>query len=117
MRDIVVILIIFQMTTLEVVYKDEDQMQVAAILSLISMGITKVPEAVLKTKFVEITQKFQIILKDYMVSDNNIVVTSLLNILGYMLEILEPTEWNENSVKIFNTLLDPFCIHSKPKVG
>lgn len=103
------------MTTLDGLYKNDDQIQVAAVLSLLSMGIKTVPDPVLKLKFDEITQKMLIIMKDYVVSDNNVVIKAVLNILSHMLHILEAPAWNTRIIETFTTLLNPFCIHSKPK--
>ncbi|CAG9830042.1 unnamed protein product [Diabrotica balteata] len=106
------------MTTLEQVYnaenKNEDQ--VTAVLALLNMGIKTVPEAVLKKQFNDITLKILHILSDYADSENNTIMKSIFGILGSLLKIQELAVWNQPStIQIFNALLNPFCIHTKPK--
>uniref|UniRef100_A0A6P7FHR4 RRP12-like protein n=1 Tax=Diabrotica virgifera virgifera TaxID=50390 RepID=A0A6P7FHR4_DIAVI len=106
------------MTTLEQVYnaenKNEDQ--VTAVLALLNMGIKTVPEAVLKKHFNDITLKILHILSDYADSENNTIMKSIFGILGSLLKIQELAVWNQPStIQIFNALLNPFCIHTKPK--
>lgn len=108
------------MTALEKVYnaevKNEDQ--ITAVLALINMGIKKVPEGVLKKNFDDISIKMLHILSEYADCENNTVIKSIFGILGTLLKIQELVVWNHGSTaQIFNALLNPFCVHTKPKVS
>ncbi|KAK9890844.1 hypothetical protein WA026_012190 [Henosepilachna vigintioctopunctata] len=103
------------MTTLEEVYKIKEEFKITAVLALLNMGIKRVPDGVLKTQFTNVSQKLLTILKDYVVSDNNIIMKNIFSILAYILKVQEAANWNHHTFQIFNALLDPFCIHSKPK--
>lgn len=108
------------MTTLEQVYNAEerDEHKVTAVLSLINMGIKTVPAGVLQTKFEDTTMKMLHILKDYSSSDNNTIIKSVFGILSVLLRTQELIAWNyPSTVQIFNAMLSPFCIHTKPKVS
>lgn len=108
------------MTTLEQVYNAEerDEHQVTAVLSLINMGIKTVPAGVLRTKFDDTTMKMLHILKDYANSDNNTIIKVVFGILSVLLRTQEIITWNyPSTIQIFNAMLNPFCIHTKPKVS
>ncbi|KAL3267861.1 hypothetical protein HHI36_007002 [Cryptolaemus montrouzieri] len=102
-------------TTLEEVYKAKEEFQITAVLSLLSMGIKTVPDAVLKTQFSNVSDKMLIILKDYVVSENNTIMKTIFTIMGHILKVQEAAAWNHHTFQIFNAIIDPFCIHSKPK--
>lgn len=81
------------------------------------MGIKTVPEAVLRRTFNNLAAKLLYILNDYVDSDNNTIIKSIFGILGTLLRKQELIMWtNESTVKIFSSILNPFCIHTKPKV-
>lgn len=81
------------------------------------MGIKTVPEGVLKMQFNDVAMKMLHILKEYSSSENNIIIKSIFGILSVLLRTQELALWQHTStVQIFNAVLNPFCIHSKPKV-
>ncbi|VEN57553.1 unnamed protein product [Callosobruchus maculatus] len=105
-------------TTLEQVYNVENrnESQVTAVMSLLNMGIKTVPVGVLRTQFNDVTVKMLHILKDYSESDNNTIIKSALGVLSELLRTQEVVAWSHNlTVQIFNAILNPFSIHSKPK--
>lgn len=104
---------------MEQVYNAEErnEHQVTAVLSLINMGIKTVPEGVLRTKFEDITMKMLHILKDYANSDNNTIIKAVFGILSVLIRTQELITWSySTTIQTFNAMLNPFCIHSKPKV-
>lgn len=81
------------------------------------MGIKTVPEGVLRRTFSDISAKMLHILKDYVDSDNNTVIKSIFGILATLLRKQELMIWmQESTIQIFGTILNPFCLHTKPKV-
>ncbi|KAJ8929349.1 hypothetical protein NQ314_017977 [Rhamnusium bicolor] len=105
-------------TTLEQVYNAEDKNedQITAVLSLLNMGVKTVPESVLKLNFDDVTIKMLHILSDYSNSENNTIIKSIFGILASLLRTQELAIWSNGSTgQIFNAILNPFCIHSKPK--
>lgn len=106
------------LTTLEQIYNTEvrNEDQLTAVLSLLNMGIKTVPEGVLRTSFSDVTKKMLHILNDYVNSDNNTIIKSIFGILAALLRAQEPAIWNDSSTnQIFQCLLNPFAIHTKPK--
>lgn len=96
--------------------KNEDQ--ITAVLSLLNMGIKTVPESVLRSGFNEVSYKLLRILNEFSSAENNGIVKSILGILSVFLRTQELAVWNDSTTKqIFTAILNPFCIHSKPKVG
>lgn len=107
------------MTTLEQLTDSEEKNveQISAVLSLLNMGIKSVSESVLRSGFNEVSFKLLRMLNEYSLADNNSVVKSILGILSVLLRRQELAVWNDSSTKqIFLAILNPFCIHSKPKV-
>ncbi|EFA09698.2 RRP12-like protein [Tribolium castaneum] len=105
-------------TALERVYEGEERSeeQLTAALALLNMGIKTVPEPVLRRTFSDLSAKVLHILNDYVDSDNNTIVKSIFGILGTLLRKQELIVWtNEATVKIFTSMLNPFCLHTKPK--
>lgn len=95
--------------------KNEDQ--ITAVLSLLNMGIKTVPTPVLRSHFNDVTKKMLHILSDFANSENNLIIKSVFGILSVLLKIQELAVWGHSSTgQIFNAILNPFCIHSKPKV-
>ncbi|KAG5889831.1 hypothetical protein JTB14_023156 [Gonioctena quinquepunctata] len=106
------------LSTLEQVYnadeKNEDK--ITAVLSLLNMGIKTVPEGVLKKTFNDVALKMLHILKEFAESENNIIIKSVFGVLATLLKIQELVVWSHSSTsQIFNAILNPFCIHTKPK--
>lgn len=106
------------LTTLDTLYTAEEKKeeQVTAVLALLNMGIKTVPEPVLKKTFSDVTMKMLQMLQDYSSAENNAIIKALLGILATVLRAQELALWNLESTKqIFGALINPFCIHSKPK--
>lgn len=98
--------------------EDRKEEQVTAVLALLNMGIKTVPEAVLKTKFNEVALQLLHILKDYSNSENNTIIKSVFGILSVLLRMHDRDMWSSSSLnQIFQAILNPFCVHSKPKVS
>lgn len=106
------------LTTLEQVYNSEERNedQITAILSLLAMGIKTVPEAVLRKHFNDVSIKMVHILNDYVNRENNTIVKSIFTVLSNVLRAQELAIWqNSSTLQLFRSMLNPFCIHSKPK--
>ncbi|KAK5645482.1 hypothetical protein RI129_006782 [Pyrocoelia pectoralis] len=90
--------------------------QVTAILALLNMGIKTVPEGVLRTSFDDVCKKLIAILNNFSNADNNVVVKSVFGILTSLLASQDQAVWSLSStLQIFGTILNPFCVHHKPK--
>lgn len=111
---------IFQLTTLDKLFEasEPNEDQVTAVLSLLNMGIKAVPEPILKKGFNDITLKLLHILNQYANSENNVIIKSTFGILAVFLRAQELAIWSHSTTKqLFSAILNPFCIHSKPKVS
>lgn len=92
--------------------------QVTPILALLDMGIKKVPVAVLRKSFSDLASKLLHVLREFSEGDNNVVMKSTFGVLGVLLEAQEAAAWTSSmTTQVFTTILNPFCIHSKPKVS
>ncbi|CAG9770255.1 unnamed protein product [Ceutorhynchus assimilis] len=106
------------LTTLETIYNSEEKNedQITAVLALLNMGIKSVPDAVLRKNFNDVTLKMLHVLKDFASAENNVIIKSTIGILQAVLRAQELALWSHDLTKqIFNAILNPFCIHSKPK--
>lgn len=109
----------FQLTTLdrllEIEEKNEDQ--ITAVLSLLNMGIKGVSASVLRKGFNDVSLKMLHILNLYSNAENNVIIKSILGILNVLLRAQELAIWTHSTTKqLFSAVLNPFCVHSKPKV-
>lgn len=81
------------------------------------MGIRGLPEPVLKKGFNEVSLKLMNLLNVYSSAENNIIIKSIMGILSVLLRAQELAIWTHSTTKqMFSAILNPFCIHSKPKV-
>lgn len=95
--------------------KDE---QITAILSLLNMGIKKVPPGVLCAGFSKVTKMLLTILNDYVQSENNIIMKSIFGVLAEFIKNQEITAWEHaDLMQVFNTIVNPFSIHTRAKVS
>lgn len=96
--------------------EERKEEQITAVLSLINMGIKSVPEAVLRSTFEQVSTKILSILNEYSSSENNAVIKAIFGILSVILRVQDLSIWStSNMTQIFQAILNPFCIHSKPK--
>nr|XP_019560986.2 RRP12-like protein [Aedes albopictus] len=101
------------METIDATKEDNDTV---AAVSLLSMGIKSVPEAVLRKKFSETGQSLLGLLERYADSDNQNMVRSIIGCLSVLMRAQEYSQWKLSStLKFFDALL-AFVIHTKPKV-
>ncbi|XP_017778728.1 PREDICTED: RRP12-like protein [Nicrophorus vespilloides] len=106
------------LTTLEQLSTSEEatEDQMTAVLSLLNMGIKKVPTAVLRTSFGDVTSKLLKLMNQYCTSDNNVIIKSIFGVLGVCLREQELAIWTHSqTLQIFASIVNPFCVHSKPK--
>ncbi|XP_065087189.1 RRP12-like protein [Ochlerotatus camptorhynchus] len=101
---------------METVDATKEENDTVAAVTLLSMGIKSVPEAVLRKKFSETGQTLLNLLERYADSDNQNVVRSIIGCLSVLLRAQEYSQWKLSStLKFFDSIL-AFVIHTKPKV-
>ncbi|XP_041971628.1 RRP12-like protein [Aricia agestis] len=100
---------------METLKASEGDESLVATLSLLSMGIKSVPQAVLRKQFSDSTV-FTDILEKNAQSENGTLLRSAIGCLSVMLRAQEYAVWGDSStMKIFDSVL-AFSLHSKPKV-
>lgn len=101
---------------METIEATKEEGDTVAAVSLLSMGIKSVPEAVLRKKFSETAQTLLGLLERYAESDNQNVVRSIVGCLSVVLRAQEYSQWKLSStLKFFDGILS-FVIHTKPKI-
>ncbi|XP_052739088.1 RRP12-like protein [Bicyclus anynana] len=101
------------MQTLKASEGDESVM---ATLSLLSMGIKSVPQAVLRKQFSDCATIFTEILEKNEQSENGTLLRSAIGCLSVLLRAQEYALWGDSStLRVFESIL-AFSLHSKPKV-
>ncbi|CAK1589953.1 unnamed protein product [Parnassius mnemosyne] len=94
----------------------EDDSSLVATLSLLSMGIKSVPQAVLRKQFSDSASIFIELLEKNAQSDNGTLLRSAIGCLSVLLRAQEYALWGDSStMKVFDSVL-AFSLHSKPKV-
>ncbi|XP_045503791.1 RRP12-like protein [Colias croceus] len=94
----------------------EGEESLVATLSLLSMGIKSVPQAVLRKQFSDSAAIFMDILEKNANSENGTLLRSAIGCLSVLLRAQEYAVWGHSStMKVFDCVL-AFTIHSKPKV-
>ncbi|XP_011315321.1 RRP12-like protein [Fopius arisanus] len=101
------------MTTLE---QAESEESVAAILSLLGMGLKTVPKSVLQLQFSEASHTFFQVLTKFAPSDNYLILRHCIGCLSLLLRSQESAVWsNSSTIHVLNGIL-AFTVHSKPKL-
>ncbi|XP_058117095.1 RRP12-like protein [Anopheles ziemanni] len=101
------------METIEATKETND---VVAAVSLLTMGIKSVPEAVLRRKFSDTAQILLALLERYTETDNQVMTRNLIGCLSVLLRAQEYGQWKVSStLKFFDAIL-AFTIHTKPKL-
>ncbi|XP_038118089.1 RRP12-like protein [Culex quinquefasciatus] len=101
---------------METIEATKEESDTVAAVSLLSMGIKSVPEAVLRKKFSETAQTLLGLLERYAESDNQNMVRSIVGCLSVVLRAQEYSQWKLSStLKFFDGILS-FVIHTKPKI-
>ncbi|XP_013142021.1 PREDICTED: RRP12-like protein [Papilio polytes] len=94
----------------------EDETSLVATLSLLSMGIKSVPQAVLRKQFSDSATIFIELLEKNAQSDNGTLLRSIIGCLSVLLRAQEYALWGDSStMKVFDSVL-AFVLHAKPKV-
>lgn len=87
-----------------------------ATLTLLSMGIKAVPQAVLRKQFSDSATIFTDILIKNEQSENGTLLRGALGCLSVLLRAQEYALWGDSStMRVFESVL-AFTLHSKPKV-
>lgn len=95
----------------------QDEIQITAVCSLLNMGIKSIPDGVLISTFNDVSVKLLHLLKEYSEASNNVLIKSIFGILTVFLKAQDLAVWsNSNTQHIFSAILNPFAIHTKPKV-
>lgn len=101
---------------METLKASEGEESLVATLSLLSMGIKSVPQAVLRKQFSDSAKIFTEILEKNSQSDNGTLLRSAIGCLSVLLRAQEYALWGDSSTtRIFDSVL-AFALHSKPKV-
>ena len=101
------------MTTLETVDSEES---VAAILSLLGMGLKTVPKNVLKKQFSQASHTFFQLLTKYAGTENFLIIRHCIGCLSLLLRAQEAIMWtNASTLQVLDGIL-AFTVHAKPKV-
>ncbi|XP_013167827.1 PREDICTED: RRP12-like protein [Papilio xuthus] len=94
----------------------EDDTSLVATLSLLSMGIKSVSQAVLRKQFSDSATIFIELLEKNAQSENGTLLRSIIGCLSVLLRAQEYAAWGDSStMKVFDSVL-AFVLHSKPKV-
>uniref|UniRef100_A0A1B0D7S8 Uncharacterized protein n=1 Tax=Phlebotomus papatasi TaxID=29031 RepID=A0A1B0D7S8_PHLPP len=101
---------------LEVLGNVKDDNHTAAALSLLSMGIKSVPQAVLRKKFSETGELLFNIMQEFMEKENQSVWRNVIGCMCVLLRNQEYALWTLSStIKYFESVLG-FTIHSRAKI-
>ncbi|CAK1541827.1 unnamed protein product [Leptosia nina] len=94
----------------------EGEESLVATVSLLSMGIKSVPQAVLRKQFSDSASIFTDLLEKNSQSENGTLLRSTIGCLSVLLRAQEYAQWaNSSTMKVFDSVL-AFTLHSKPKV-
>uniref|UniRef100_A0A182NDX0 Uncharacterized protein n=1 Tax=Anopheles dirus TaxID=7168 RepID=A0A182NDX0_9DIPT len=101
------------METIEAAKEDND---INAAVSLLTMGIKSVPEAVLRHKFSDTAQTLLALLERYTETDNHTMTRNLIGCISVLLRAQAYDQWKMSStLKFFDAIL-AFATHTKPKL-
>ncbi|KAM3963785.1 LOW QUALITY PROTEIN: RRP12-like protein [Aphomia sociella] len=101
---------------METLKASEGEESLVAALSLLSMGIKSVPQAVLRKQFSDSATVFTNILENNEQTENGTLLRSAIGCLSVLLRAQEYALWSDSStMKVFDSVL-AFALHSKPKV-
>lgn len=102
---------------METLKASELENSLVATLTLLSMGIKSVPQAVLRKQFSDSSTIFIDILEKNAQSENGALLRSAIGCLSVLLRAQEYAVWGDSStMKVFDCVL-AFALHSKPKVS
>lgn len=101
---------------METLKSSETDENLVATLTLLSMGIKSVPQAVLRKQFSDSAAIFTDILEKNEGSENGALLRSAIGCLSVLLRVQEYALWADSStLRVFESVL-AFSLHSKPKV-
>ncbi|KAL0867995.1 hypothetical protein ABMA27_008655 [Loxostege sticticalis] len=101
---------------METLKASEEEASLVATLSLLSMGIKSVSQAVLRKQFSDCAKTFTEILEKNSQSENGTLLRSAIGCLSVLLRAQEYALWGDSStMRVFDSVL-AFALHSKPKV-
>lgn len=102
---------------METVKVAETEGTLVASLTLLSMGIKSVPQAVLRKQFSDAASTFIEILEKNAQTENGSLLRSVIGCLSVLLRAQEYALWSESyTVRVFDLVL-AFALHAKPKVS
>ncbi|CAG9126433.1 unnamed protein product [Plutella xylostella] len=101
---------------METLKATEGEEGLTATLTLLSMGIKSVPQAVLRKQFSDSAAVFTDILEKNAQSENGTLLRGVIGCISILLREQEYAAWGDSStMKVFDAVL-AFTLHSKPKV-
>lgn len=101
------------MTTLETVDSEESATAVAYLLSL---AIKRVPAAVLRSRFSQISKKLLDAIATHAENESTSLLKSLLLCVACVLRVQEAPMWSQSSTQHIYSCLLTFTTHKKPRV-
>lgn len=101
---------------METLKASELEDNLVATITLLSMGIKAVPQAVLRKQFSDSSTSFMELLEKHAQSENGALLRSTIGCLSVLLRAQEYAVWGDSStMRVFESVL-AFALHSKPKV-
>lgn len=101
---------------METLKASELEDNLVATITLLSMGIKAVPQAVLRKQFSDSSTTFMELLEKHAQSENGALLRSTIGCLSVLLRAQEYAVWGDSStMRVFESVL-AFALHSKPKV-
>lgn len=94
----------------------KEESQTVAALSLLTMGIKTVPEAVLRRTFSEAGQLLFDLMQHFADREEHMVWKHLLFCMGTLLRSQEYSSWSSSSTQKYFDAILVFSVHSKPKL-
>ncbi|CAD7087530.1 unnamed protein product [Hermetia illucens] len=101
---------------METIDASQEETEIFACISLLSMGIKTVPVPVLRKKFSETAGSLMQLMTRYIESENMTVIRHLIGCMSVLLRAQEHVSWSYSSTMRYLDAILSFTIHSKPKV-
>lgn len=101
---------------INVLQKVKEESQTVAALSLLTMGIKTVPEAVMRRTFSEAAQMLFDLMQHFADREEHMAWKHLIFCMGTLLRNQEYASWSSSSTQKYFDAILVFAVHSKPKL-